>query len=120
MGVDVGISDVAGSDSTEEDVINSTDEALFSAFSLLSYSLNIYWDSSCARRMEEVCKAVAAEVIVAVAPRFGGGTKRVANRVAKTFSKRVRWMRPSVPYPKLDWMDAAFELRNLWISWMEE
>ena len=27
-------------------------------------------------------------------------------------------MRPSVPDPKLDWMDVAFDLRNWWISIM--
>ena len=32
--------------------------------------------------MEEVCKAVAVEVIVAVAPGLGGGTKILADRVA--------------------------------------
>ena len=78
----VGIADVAGSDSTEEDVINSTNEDLFNALSVLSYSLNIFWDSSCARRMEEVCEDVAVEGIVAVAPGLGGVTKRVADRVA--------------------------------------
>ena len=44
--------------------------------------LKISCYSSCARRMEEVCKAVSAEDIVAVAPGLGGGTKRVADRVA--------------------------------------
>ena len=69
----VGISDVAGLDSAEEDVI---------ALLVLSYYLNISWDSSCARRMEKVCEAVAVEGIVAVAPGLLGGTKRVADRVA--------------------------------------
>ena len=81
-GGDVGIANVAGLDSTEEHVIDSTDEELFSALLVLSYSLNISWDSSCARRMEEVCEAVAAEEIVALEPGLVGGTKRVADRVA--------------------------------------
>ena len=45
--------------------------SFFSALSVLSYSLNISWDSSCARRMEEVCEAVAAEGILAMAPGLG-------------------------------------------------
>ena len=69
---DVGKADVAGSDSTEEDVTNNTNEEIFNALSVLSYSLNIYWESSCAQRMEEVCEAVVAEGIVAVAPGLGG------------------------------------------------
>ena len=54
----------------------------FNALLLVLYSLNMTWDSSCARRMEEVCEAVAVEVIVAVAPGLGGGTKILADRVA--------------------------------------
>ena len=64
--------------------------SFFNALLVLSYYLNISWDSSCARRMEEVCKAVAVEGVVAVAPGLGGGTKRVADRVAYTVGERVR------------------------------
>ena len=56
--------------------------SFFNALSVLTYSLNIYWDSSCAQRMEEVCEDVAAEGIVAVVLGLGGGMKRVADRVA--------------------------------------
>ena len=54
----------------------------FSALLVLSYSLNISWDSLCARRMEEVCEAVTAEGIVAVSQGLEGETKIVADRVA--------------------------------------
>ena len=57
-------------------------KSFFNALPVLSYSLNMSWDSLCARRMEEVWKDVAVEGIVSVAPGLGGGTKRVANRVA--------------------------------------
>ena len=54
----------------------------FYALSVLSYSLNISRASSCAWQMEEVCKAVALEGIVAVEAGLGGGTNRMADRVA--------------------------------------
>ena len=40
--------------------------------------------------MEEVYAAVVVEVIVAVVPGLGGGTKRVADRLAYTVGKRVK------------------------------
>ena len=56
--------------------------SFFKAFLVLSYSLNMSWDSSCAWRMEEVCEVVAVEGVVAVAPGLGGVMKRVSIRVA--------------------------------------
>ena len=43
-------------------------------------------------------------------PGFMGTTKLVTDKVLYKAGDAVNWRRPRVPQPRLDWMEAAFEL----------
>ena len=48
------------------------------------------------------------------APRLTGTTKVVDDRVEYTAGERVRYKIPKVPFPRLEWTDAAFEFNLRW------
>ena len=54
--------------------------------------------------------------ITGAAPGLTGTTKAVADRAEYTAGQRVRYKITKVPFPKLEWKDAAFEFNLKWTS----
>ena len=48
-------------------------------------------------------------VITGAAPGLTGTTKVVADREEYMAGERFRYKRPKVPFPRLEWKDAAFK-----------
>ena len=55
-----------------------------------------------------ICDAVAAIGMAGPVPGLTGGTNATADRVSYSSGEIVRYNKPSFPYPRLDWTDAAF------------
>ena len=60
--------------------------------------------------------AVEPAGITGSAPGLTGKTKAVDDSVEYTAAERVRYKRPKVPFPRLDWTYAAFEFNLRWTS----
>ena len=59
--------------------------------------------------MSEMTGPVDPSRILILEPGLIGTANAVAERVAYTAGDTVRYNRPSVPQPRLDWTDAALE-----------
>ena len=54
--------------------------------------------------------------ITGAAPELTVTTTVVADRVEYTVGERVRYKRPKVLFPRLEWIDATFEFKLRWTS----
>ena len=74
------------------------------------YSVNILVDSVWRYCRSAMTAPVAPVGMLGSGPGLTGGTNAVVDKVAYTAGKTVKNKKPSVPHPRLECTDAAFEL----------